>query len=98
MTPRSPRPAKVLSVILPSEHVVLGISGRALFGLLLLLSVVAFAYSASRRIRLLLALAPERRFDRIGTRIGKTLEYAFLQKRMFRDFYAGTFHIFLFSG
>src|SRR5437870_9601952 len=45
-----------------------------------------------------MALAPEPRFDRIGLRIRKTLEYAFLQKRMFRDLYAGTFHIFLFSG
>ena len=33
-----------------------------------------------------------------ATRIRKTLEYAFLQKRMFRDIYAGTFHIFIFSG
>ena len=83
---------------LPTERTLLGIPGRVLFGLLLLLAVLAFVYSASRRIRLLLALAPEPRFDRIGLRIRKTLEYAFLQKRMFRDFYAGTFHIFLFSG
>src|SRR6266536_5401634 len=52
----------------------------------------------SRRIRVLLATAPENRFDRIGTRIWKTIEYAFLQKRMFRDLYAGVFHIFLFTG
>src|SRR6201997_185081 len=84
--------------MLPTEHALFGLSGRLFFGLLLLVAVLAFVYSASRRIRLLLALAPEPRFDRIGLRIRKTLEYAFLQKRMFRDPYAGTFHIFLFTG
>jgi Fe-S oxidoreductase/nitrate reductase gamma subunit len=78
--------------------VILGLSGRLLFGLLVLFAILAFVYSASRRIRLLLALGPEPRFDRIGRRIGKTLEYAFAQKRMFRDLYAGVFHIFLFTG
>src|SRR5688572_344513 len=72
--------------------------GTVFFGLLVLLSVVAFVYSMSRRVRVLLATTPENRFDRIGERIGKTIEYAFLQKRMFRDLYAGTFHIFLFTG
>jgi Fe-S oxidoreductase len=69
-----------------------------LFGLLVLLAIVAFAYSMGRRIRVLLAGGPEPRFDRIGERIGKTLEYAFLQLRMFRDLYAGVFHILLFAG
>ncbi len=69
-----------------------------LFGVLVLLAVVAFIYSMGRRIRVLLAGAPDPRFDRIPTRIGKTLEYAFAQRRMFRDLYAGTFHILLFAG
>jgi len=84
--------------MLPTDHVILGLSGRLLFGLLLLFAILVFAYSATRRIRLLVALAPEPRFDRIGLRFRKTLEYAFLQKRMFRDLYAGTFHILLFTG
>ena len=83
---------------IPTERVILGLSGRVVFGVLVLSAILVFVYSASRRIRLLLALAPEPRFDRIGLRIRKTLEYAFAQKRMFRDLYAGTFHIFLFSG
>jgi Fe-S oxidoreductase len=83
---------------LPTDYVILGLSGRLLFGLLLLFAILVFVYSATRRIRLLLALAPEPRFDRIGLRIRKTFEYAFLQKRMFRDLYAGIFHIFLFTG
>jgi len=84
--------------MLPTQHAIAGIPGTLLFGLLVLFAVLAFFYSASRRIRLLLALSPEPRFDRIGTRIGKTLEYAFAQRRMFRDLYAGVFHIFLFAG
>lgn len=84
--------------MLPTQHTIAGIPGTLLFGLLVLFAVLVFVYSVSRRIRLLLALSPESRFDRIGARIGKTLEYAFAQKRMFRDLYAGTFHIFLFTG
>ncbi|HLN59276.1 MAG TPA: (Fe-S)-binding protein, partial [Thermoanaerobaculia bacterium] len=84
--------------MLPTDQVILGLSGRLLFGLILLFAILVFVYSATRRIRLLLALAPEPRFDRIGLRIRKTLEYAFLQRRMFRDPYAGIFHIFLFTG
>ena len=83
---------------LPTERAIFGLPGTWFFGLLLLFAVGAFVYSMSRRVRVLLATAPENRFDRIGTRIRKTIEYAFLQKRMFRDLYAGTFHIFLFAG
>jgi len=74
------------------------VPGNLLFGLLVLAAVAAFVFSMSRRIRVLLAGAPEPRFDRVGRRIAKTLEYAFAQKRMFRDPYAGVFHILLFAG
>jgi Fe-S oxidoreductase/nitrate reductase gamma subunit len=84
--------------MLPTQRIILGLDGRLFFASLLLLALLAFAYSAMRRVRLLMALAPEPRFDRIGVRIQKTLEYAFAQKRMFRDLYAGIFHIFLFAG
>ena len=47
---------------------------------------------------MLLAGQPDNRFTRIAERIGRTLEYAFAQKRMFRDFYAGVFHILIFGG
>jgi Fe-S oxidoreductase/nitrate reductase gamma subunit len=83
---------------LPTERALLGLPGAWVFGLLLLFAAGAFVFSISRRVRILLLAAPENRFERIGERIAKTLEYAFAQKRMFRDFYAGVFHIFLFSG
>ncbi len=83
---------------LPTERLILGLSGRLIFGLLVLAASLAFAYSVMRRVRVLMAGAPDNRFTRIPERIRKTLEYAFLQKRMFRDFYAGVFHIFIFGG
>ena len=83
---------------LPTERTILGLPGAWFFGLLILLAVAAFVFSISRRVRVLLAGSPENRFDRIGTRVARTFEYAFAQKRMFRDFYAGVFHIFLFTG
>jgi len=83
---------------IPTERVILGLPGRAVFGLLVLASIAFFVYSMSRRIRVLMAGRPDNRFTRIGERIWKTLEYAFAQRRMFRDFYAGTFHILIFAG
>ena len=83
---------------LPTERLILGLPGRVAFGLLVLLSIAVFAYSMSRRIRVLLAGRPDNRFTRIALRIRKTLEYAFAQKRMFRDPYAGFFHILIFGG
>jgi len=83
---------------LPTERLILGLSGRTVFGLLVLLAIAVFVYSMSRRIRVLLAGRPDNRFTRIGERILRTLEYAFAQKRMFRDFYAGFFHILIFGG
>src|SRR5512143_3369456 len=83
---------------IPTERVLLGMPGRVLFGLLVLVAILAFVYSVTRRIRVLTLGARENRFDRIGARVAKTLEYAVAQKRMFRDPYAGIFHIFLFAG
>jgi Fe-S oxidoreductase len=83
---------------LPTERLIAGIPGRVVFGVLVLAAVVAFAFSVSRRVRVLLAGRPDDRFTRIPERVRRTLEYAFAQKRMFRDPYAGAFHILIFSG
>jgi Fe-S oxidoreductase len=85
-------------VTIPTERLILGMPGRLYFGLLILAAIVFFIVSISRRIRVLTAGQADDRFDRIGTRIQKTLQFAFLQKRMFRDFYAGVFHILIFAG
>ncbi|MEP6995028.1 MAG: (Fe-S)-binding protein [Acidobacteriota bacterium] len=83
---------------LPTERVIFGLPGRAAFGFLVLLAIIVFVYSISRRIRVLQAGRPDNRFTHIGLRIRKTLEYAFAQKRMFQDPYAGFFHILIFGG
>ncbi|MEO8191497.1 MAG: (Fe-S)-binding protein [Acidobacteriota bacterium] len=83
---------------IPTDRVIAGLPGRVIFGALVLIAILAFVYSVVRRIRVLLTGAPENRFDRIPLRIRKTLEYAFAQKRMFRDLYAGIFHILIFGG
>jgi len=83
---------------LPTERLILGLPGRVVFGLLVLAAIITFAYSISRRVRVLSAGAPDDRFTRIPERIRRTLEYAFAQKRMFRDLYAGLFHILIFGG
>jgi Fe-S oxidoreductase/nitrate reductase gamma subunit len=83
---------------LPTERLIFGLSGRTVFGLLVLAAIAFFVFSMSRRIRVLMAGRPDNRFTRILERIGKTLEYAFAQRRMFRDFYAGFFHILIFGG
>ena len=83
---------------LPTERLALGLPGRTVFGLLVLAAVVAFVFSVSRRIRVLLAGQPDNRLTRIPERLRRTFEYAFAQRRMFRDFYAGVFHILIFGG
>jgi Fe-S oxidoreductase len=87
-----------INLALPTQGKVFGVPGRLLFGLLVLFALLAFAVSAARRVRVLAAGASDNRFTRIPERIRKTLEYAFAQRRMFRDFYAGVFHIFIFGG
>src|SRR5262249_48084721 len=76
---------------LPTEGTVLGLPGRVVFGVLVLAAIAAFTYSISRRVRVLRAGRPDDRFTRIPERVLRTLEYAFAQRRMFRDPYAGFF-------
>ena len=83
---------------IPTERVIFGLPGRVVFAMLVLFAIAVFVYSMSRRIRVLLAGRPDDRFRDIPRRVGKTLEYAFAQKRMFRDLYAGFFHILIFGG
>jgi Fe-S oxidoreductase len=82
----------------PTAGTWMGVPETAIFALLVLAAILVFAYSASRRFQALTAGKRENRFDRIPTRLWKTFEYAFLQVRMFRDPYAGTFHILIFAG
>jgi Fe-S oxidoreductase/nitrate reductase gamma subunit len=84
----------------PTQAAYLGIPGNLLFALVLLVSFVFFLVTASRRIQLLLlgAGVPENRFDRPFRRLWNVIEYGIVQRKMWRDPYAGLYHILVFSG
>jgi Fe-S oxidoreductase len=87
-------------IALPTEVPVLGIPGTLLLALVLLVSLAFFAYTVSRRVQLLTlgAGAPDVRWDRVPSRLWSVLEYGIFQRKMFRDPYAGLYHILIFSG
>ncbi|RIK67519.1 MAG: (Fe-S)-binding protein [Planctomycetota bacterium] len=57
-----------------------------------------FAWQIFRRWRLMTIGPGENRFDQIGTRLRRTWEYAFAQKRMRRYWWAGIAHQLIFTG
>jgi Fe-S oxidoreductase len=67
--------------------------------ILLTVTLAAFAYSATRRWRLMrIARRPENRADQIGRRLAGVFEFAFAQQRMPRYPLAGWAHIVVFFG
>jgi len=76
----------------------LGISGVIWFWILTVVGVGAVVFSLSRRFQVLLAGRPDTRFDRLGERFKHMLVYAFGQKRMFDDPFAGFYHLLIFYG
>ncbi|MCC7293153.1 MAG: (Fe-S)-binding protein [Phycisphaerales bacterium] len=66
--------------------------------LVLLAGWGAFAYSASRRWRLLMTGAAQPRWDRIDERLRRTWRYAIAQLRMRRYPVAGLAHMLIFTG
>ncbi len=76
----------------------LGISGVVWFWILTIVGVGAVVLSLSRRFQLLQAGRPENRFDRLGERFKHTMVYAFGQKKMFDDPFAGLYHLLIFYG
>lgn len=67
--------------------------------LILLIALGVFAYTAYRRIGLMRkARKKVNRLDRIPERLWGVVQYALAQQRMFKDPYAGVFHIMIFSG
>jgi hypothetical protein len=83
----------------PAEATYFGFPGTLLFALLLLAALALFTYTASRRIQLLtLGGPPEDRLDHPLARLWHMAEYGLLQRKMFRDPYAGLYHALIFSG
>ena len=85
--------------ITPAQATYFGFPGTLLFALLLLAALALFTYTASRRIQLLmLGGPPEDRLDHPLARLAHMVEYGLLQRKMFRDPYAGLYHALIFSG
>lgn len=86
--------------VTPAQASYFGFPGTLLFAAILLSALALFAYTASRRIQLLLLGAGERedRLDRPLARLWNMIEYGFLQRKMFRDPYAGLYHALIFGG
>jgi Fe-S oxidoreductase len=86
--------------VTPAQATYFGFPGTLLFALLLLSALALFAYTASRRIQLLLLGGGERedRLDRPLARLWHLVAYGFLQRKMFRDPYAGLYHALIFGG
>ena len=61
-------------------------------------SIALFANTANKRIGALVAGLPDDRFGNPWARIKGLFIYAFVQKRMLRDPYAGVFHLLIFWG
>jgi len=76
----------------------LGISGVVWFWALTVVGVGAVVFSLSRRFSLLEMGRPENRFDRLGERFKHVLVYAFGQRKMFDDPFAGIYHLLIFYG
>jgi len=85
--------------MIPTEAALFGIPGTLLFALVLLAGIAAFARTATRRWELLtVGGPPDVRWDRPLERLRGVLELGILQRKMFRDPYAGLYHILIFLG
>jgi Fe-S oxidoreductase len=84
----------------PTQAHYLGLPGNLLFAFVLLAFMVFFLVTASRRVQLLLIGAGERenRFDHPFRRLWHVVEFGLLQRKMWRDPYAGLYHMLIFSG
>lgn len=73
--------------------------GAEIMTLLLVVGLGAFSYTALRRWRLMrIAAAPDNRLDQPAARAWSVLKYMLGQARMFRYWWAGLAHAFIFGG
>jgi len=90
--------ATILPLAGPADASPLGVPAPVLHGLLLVVTLAAFAWIALRRLALLRAAAPDPRLDRLGERLSELLVVGFGQARQPRYPVAGTLHILIFFG
>jgi Fe-S oxidoreductase/nitrate reductase gamma subunit len=76
----------------------LGMPGVVWFWIFTVIAVGGVIYSLSRRFQVLRVGRSDDRFDRVGERLRHLLVYAFGQRRMFDDAFAGFYHLLIFYG
>jgi Fe-S oxidoreductase/nitrate reductase gamma subunit len=82
----------------PTREIYWNISGIWLMYVLLIPTLLIFAYGLYRHYRLWQLGRPEQRFDHVVRRVKGLLLYAFGQARLLSNRYAGLFHTLIFSG
>jgi Fe-S oxidoreductase len=76
----------------------IGIPGVAWFWIITVIAVGAVLFSLFNRFRMLKIMRADNRFDQTMERIKDVLVFAIGQKKMFKDPYAGVFHLLIFYG
>jgi len=76
----------------------MGLLGKAVFIVILAISLGLFAWAVSRRMRVLWLGQPENRFDRPAQRVKSLLVYVIGQRKVIEDPYPGLMHVFIFWG
>jgi Fe-S oxidoreductase len=82
----------------PAQATFWFIQGKVLFWILHLLGTALFGYIVAKRFVPILRAAPDVRFDRPMTRLGKVLKFWFGQWKHPRYRFAGVLHILVFAG
>ncbi len=84
--------------MIPTREIYWNISGIWVMYVLLVPTLLIFAYGLYRRLRLWRIGKPEERFDAILERLKGLFVYGVGQARLLRSRYAGLFHLFFFFG
>lgn len=83
---------------MPTREIYWNISGIVWMYVFLLITLIIFFWKFYQRYRLWSIGKPDQRLDHIGQRIMLVLKYAFAQWRVIKKKYAGTMHLFIYSG
>ncbi len=82
----------------PAQATYWFLPGRVLFSIIPILGVACFLFIMAKRVVPLLRAAPDFRFDRGATRLGRTLQFWLGQWKQPRYLLAGVLHIVIFAG
>lgn len=84
--------------LMPKGDVMAGLCNALAMSALLIAAMTVFTIVFVKRIRVMAAGKPDNRFDQLGTRLVRTIQVAFAQSKMFKEFGPGLMHAFIFWG